>query len=262
MRLQGKVRVGRSAYDEKVFMDSRGRKYFYRVWRAERAKVALVVLHALGLHSGRYAWLCEELASMGATCFAPDLHGHGLSEGARGGGSLGELLASTRTFVQLARSKCGSRELRLVGHGLGALLALASSDLADGRVIALSPVAELAPFFRFPLKLKLMAALGLKVYLEPHPLYDLERHDAILEAEADNLVVRKAPAKLVAEALRLLRSGRKLAASLVVLAERKLVGGECYSAFKGLAQRVEAEVLYEPELEEFPLEKLVEKLIA
>lgn len=262
MRLPGKARVGRSAYDEKVFMDSRGRRYFYRLWRAERAKAALVVLHALGLHSGRYAWLCEELASAGVTCFAPDLYGHGMSEGTRGGGSLGELLASARTFVQLVRSKCGSRELHLAGHGLGALLALASSDLASGRVIALSPAVELAPFWRSPLKLKLAAALGLRVYLEPSPLYDSGRRDAILEAEVDNLVVRKVPAKLVAEALRLLRSGRKLAESLFVLAERELAGSECYSAFKRLAQRVEAEVLYEPELQEFPFETLVEKLIA
>lgn len=254
--------MGRSAYDEKVFIDSRGRKYFYRLWRAERARAALVLLHALGLHSGRYAWLCEELASMGVTCFAPDLHGHGLSEGARGGGSFGELLASARTFVQLARSKCGSRKLRLAGHGLGALLALASSDLADGGVVALSPVIELAPLWRSFPKLKLMAVVGLKICLEPHPLYDSRHRDAILKAEADSLVVRKVPAKLVVEAMHLLRSGRKLAESFVVLAERRLAGSECYSAFRGLAQRVGGEVLYEPELQEFPFEELAEELIA
>jgi len=253
--------VGRAAYDEKTYLDSKGRKYFYRFWKAKRARAALVIFHALGLHSGRYAWFCEELASRGVSCFAPDLYGHGLSDGARGGGSLGELLASARTFVQLVRSKCDSCDLYLAGHGAGALVALAVSAPPFRRVLALSPVAEVAPYWRSLPRLKLLAALRMRVSLDPHPLYDAKHRDELLEVEEDNLVVRKIPAKLVAETLRTLRASRHFDANLVILAESRSRNTECYSAFKRSSGIVEAEIFYNPDLQDFPIENLVEKLI-
>ncbi len=253
--------MGRAAYDEKTYLDSNGRKYFYRFWKAKRTRAALVIFHALGLHSGRYAWLCEELASRGVSCFAPDLYGHGLSEGVRGGGSLGKLLASARTFVQLVRSKCDSCDLYLAGHGAGALVALAVSTPPLRRVFALSPVAEVAHYWRFLPRLKLLAALRVRVNLDPHPLYDIKHRDALLEAEEDNLVVRKIPAKLIAETLHTLRSNQRFDANLVILAENKSRNSECYSAFKRSSGIVEAEMFYDPDLQDFPIENLVEKLI-
>lgn len=254
--------MGQAAYSEKTYLDSKGRKHFYRFWKAKRAKATLVILHALGLHSGRYAWFCEELASRGVSCFALDFYGHGLSEGAGKSVSFSELIASARTFVHLVRSKCDSCELHLAGHGTGALVALAVSSSLSCKVLALSPLVELAPYWRSPLQLNLMSILRMRVRLNLHPLYDSKHRDALLEVEEDNLIVRKIPAKLVADALRFLRASQRFDVNLVILTETMLLSSECYSAFKKASGRIEAEIVFNPDWQDFPFDELVERFIA
>src|SRR5690606_25399896 len=67
-----------------TIMGVRNLRLAYRTWEAERARAALVVVHGLGEHSGRYAEFGERMAGYGISTFAMDLRGHGLSEGRRG----------------------------------------------------------------------------------------------------------------------------------------------------------------------------------
>lgn len=98
----------------------------YRSWEAERARAALVVVHGLGEHSGRYAEFGERMAGYGISTFAMDLRGHGLSEGRRGHVPsfdifLQELDRFRREVEGLADFKV---PLFLLGHSLGGLISL------------------------------------------------------------------------------------------------------------------------------------------
>lgn len=61
-----------------------GLRLAYRSWEVPDASAAIVVVHGLGEHSGRYAAFGERMAAYGLSTFAMDLRGHGLSEGRRG----------------------------------------------------------------------------------------------------------------------------------------------------------------------------------
>jgi len=59
------------------------RLHAYR-WPATAARGTVVIAHGLGEHAGRYAHVAEWLNARGWSVLAPDLRGHGKSEGKRG----------------------------------------------------------------------------------------------------------------------------------------------------------------------------------
>ena len=60
-------------------------KIFYRKWaKKSNPKAALIVIHGLGEHSGRYKQLAEYFYAQDLVVFCPDQLGHGLSSGKRG----------------------------------------------------------------------------------------------------------------------------------------------------------------------------------
>jgi lysophospholipase len=104
----------------------KGLRIAYRTWDAEDARAALIVVHGLGEHAGRYAEFGERMAGYGISTFALDLRGHGLSEGRRGH------VPSFDVFLQeldrFRREVEGLADFRvplfLLGHSLGGLIAL------------------------------------------------------------------------------------------------------------------------------------------
>jgi lysophospholipase len=104
----------------------RGLRLAYRTWEAPKSRAALVVVHGLGEHSGRYAEFGERMAGYGISTFAMDLRGHGLSEGRRGH------VPSFDVFLQeldrFRREVEGLADFRvpmfLLGHSLGGLIAV------------------------------------------------------------------------------------------------------------------------------------------
>jgi len=98
-----------------------------RRWQADDAphRWTFVVVHGLGEHSGRYQHLAEWFAPLGATVYAMDQRGHGLSGGPRGHApSLNALLDDIDVAVMRARSESGGPVV-LVGHSFGGLIAIA-----------------------------------------------------------------------------------------------------------------------------------------
>lgn len=251
----------RGDYEEGHFLDVRGRRFFFRLWKSKRAKMGLILFHALGLHSGRYAWFCDELSSSGMTCLAVDLYGHGLSDGIRGGGSFKDLLGSASKFLQLFNSKYRGLRWLLAGHGTGALLALLLSTRLDSTVLAISPLAEVSPYIDSITRLKLLKLLRRKVPLVECPLYDAKHWENTLKILDDNLIVRKVPASLVFEALKTLRSCPPITTRVVLLSEHTFFKDyKCLQYFRSIAQNIETEISYDPEKEELPYKHLLETL--
>ena len=58
--------------------------FYRRTEPAQPEKAALLILHGMGEHGGRYRELAAFLGQKGITCFIPDLRGFGKSGGKRG----------------------------------------------------------------------------------------------------------------------------------------------------------------------------------
>jgi alpha-beta hydrolase superfamily lysophospholipase len=104
-----------------------GLDLYVRRWQAENVphRWTFVVAHGLGEHGGRYRHLAEWFAPLGATVYAMDHRGHGLSGGQRGHTpSLNALLDDMDAVVMRARTESGGPVV-LIGHSFGGLLAIA-----------------------------------------------------------------------------------------------------------------------------------------
>lgn len=91
-----------------------------RAWPVANPKGGVVLVHGLGEHSGRYAHVAQTLNEAGLSVLAPDLPGHGLSEGRRGHfpsyEQVLDLIGQALTYLGEAVS---GQPLFLYGHSLG-----------------------------------------------------------------------------------------------------------------------------------------------
>ncbi|HEX2202168.1 MAG TPA: alpha/beta hydrolase [Longimicrobium sp.] len=108
------------------FLAPDGLRLAYRAWTPAAPRAALLVVHGLGEHGGRYAALARALSARGVAVFALDLRGHGRSGGAR---------AYTPRFEQLVEDVEAFRRhvalklpapvpVFLLGHSLGGLVSI------------------------------------------------------------------------------------------------------------------------------------------
>ena len=97
----------------------------YRRWRPEGKPVAeLVVLHGLGEHGGQYAPLAEAAVAAGLEVWAPDLAGHGRSDGERVLiHDLDDLVADAETLLRAIKVARPGVPVVVVGHSLGSAIA-------------------------------------------------------------------------------------------------------------------------------------------
>ncbi len=88
---------------------------------------AVILVHGLGEHSGRYAHVARFFADRGLSVYGIDLVGFGRSGGRRGDvpGGLDTFVADVHRVTELAASDLGeSARLILLGHSMGGLTVL------------------------------------------------------------------------------------------------------------------------------------------
>jgi pimeloyl-ACP methyl ester carboxylesterase len=93
----------------------------------------VVFLHGAGLDHSVFALQSRWFAHHGSSVLAPDLPGHGLSAGA----PLGSIAAMADWTVELIEA-AGASKARLVGHSMGALVALETAARYPARVTGLA----------------------------------------------------------------------------------------------------------------------------
>ncbi|MGQ9425079.1 alpha/beta hydrolase [Gilvimarinus sp. F26214L] len=121
---------------EDFFNGHKGMAVFRRAWLPDcEPMAAVLVVHGLAEHSGRYQHLAEHLVEQGCAVYSYDHMGHGRSEGPRcHADSFNDFLENLNTMVQWARLQHKGKPLFLFGHSMGGLIA-ASYLLAHQREV-------------------------------------------------------------------------------------------------------------------------------
>jgi len=175
----------------------KGLRLAYRVWETPNARAAIVVVHGLGEHSGRYGEFAERMAAYGIATYAMDLRGHGLSEGRRGHvPSFDVYLQELDRFRREVEGLADFRvPLFLLGHSLGGLIALRYQEeyntRFEGAIISTPWLATAMTIPRWKANAahalsKLLPALPMHAGIKPE---HLSRDTDIVEAyRADPLV--------------------------------------------------------------------------
>ena len=102
-----------------------GVRLYEQCWLPETDAEAVVILvHGFTEHSGRYAAVAEELNRQGYAVYAPDLRGHGRSQGAPVFvKSFDQYLADLEVFVRSVRRREPDKPLFILGHSMGGAIA-------------------------------------------------------------------------------------------------------------------------------------------
>lgn len=102
-----------------------GVSLYYQAWIPEEIKRILVISHGLGEHSGRYINLVNYFTPLGYAIYAQDHRGHGRSGGQRGHvKQFNYYVDDLRIFIQLVKEVQPGKEIFLIGHSMGGLVAL------------------------------------------------------------------------------------------------------------------------------------------
>ena len=107
------------------FTGARG-QVVWRSWLPDGpVRAAIVLVHGVAEHGGRYGYVGETLATAGFAVFAPDHHGHGRSAGKNANiGSMSEVADDVAAMLSIARAAYPEVPRFLLGHSMGSLIVL------------------------------------------------------------------------------------------------------------------------------------------
>ena len=109
-----------------------GQQLFLRDWSGRATHSAVLIVHGLGEHSGRYDSLAKWFATHGYAVRSYDQRGHGRTPGQRGALRHSDDLLKDLTAVYENYAAQSGRHPLLLGHSMGGLVALRA--VLDGRV--------------------------------------------------------------------------------------------------------------------------------
>ena len=107
-------------------------------WPNEDATFVALIAHGYGEHARRYDHVAERLVAEGATVYAPDHIGHGLSDGERALVAQGEALtADLHLVAEIASGAHSGLPVVLIGHSMGGIVATRYAQKHPGELSAL-----------------------------------------------------------------------------------------------------------------------------
>jgi acylglycerol lipase len=183
-----------------------GIELYWQAWLpSSEARAVVVISHGVSEHSARYAHVGERLAGAGYAAYAVDHRGHGRSQGKRVMVDADEVVADLRAFIDLAAARHPGRPVFLLGHSMGAAIAIACAvrhqDALEGLLLsgALADPDAASPVTRALSRVLSKLTPGLGVY--QLDASRISRDPEVVRAyEQDPLVHRgKLPARTVAE---------------------------------------------------------------
>jgi acylglycerol lipase len=197
---------------EGKFTGSGGYPLHYQYWQlsTDSPRAVLIVAHGLAEHSGRYMNLVDHFVPRGYEVWGFDYEGHGRSGGRRGYVPRFEhYVADLETFLHLVAGKRPQSRLFLIGHSMGApvavLTALRTQQMLAGLVLSAGVFKN---SHKTPAYLKLMAKV-LSVLLPKMGVTKIDAsticrdEEVVKDYDTDPLVYRgKVSARLANELLK------------------------------------------------------------
>lgn len=113
------------SHTEFNWQNANGQRIFAQAWKPDgETRGAVVLVHGLGEHTGRYQHVAETLNAAGYALTGFDLPGHGRSEGTRGHASYNEILLDIDRLLADVKQRYPTQPCFLYGHSLGGALVL------------------------------------------------------------------------------------------------------------------------------------------
>ncbi|MDO9548385.1 MAG: lysophospholipase [Candidatus Marinimicrobia bacterium] len=111
-------------YNHGLFQGCDGLMLFEQAWMPEgECKAVVVLVHGLGEHSSRYAYMAEFFTANGIGIETFDLRGHGKSDGRRAYvNSFDEHLRDLEIFYKRVQERHSGAPVFLYGHSMGATI--------------------------------------------------------------------------------------------------------------------------------------------
>jgi acylglycerol lipase len=193
---------------EGFFQGPRNQPVFHQVWLPDtEPKAALILLHGLGSHSGRYGNIVAPLLRLGYAVHGFDQIGHGRSGGARGMIARFEDFTETLViFRGMVGERVPQRPVFLFGHSMGGLIAAfyLLDRQSEFRGAVLSAPAVKAGGNAAPLRISMVRLLSTLApqagVLRLNPDWLSHDSEAVRAYRNDPLVFHgKTPARLAAE---------------------------------------------------------------
>jgi alpha-beta hydrolase superfamily lysophospholipase len=198
-------------HEEGFFTGVRGARIYHQCWLPDgEPRAALLIVHGLAEHSGRYGNVVQHLVPLGYAAYAPDHLGHGRSEGARVFVErFADYTTTLKTFFDMVRGRQPGKPVFLLGHSLGALIEAAY--LLDHQAELAGAVLS-GPLVKVPDNIspavvaasKLLSVVMPKLGVAAVDAADVSQDPAVVQAYIDDpLVYRgKTTARLAAEMLK------------------------------------------------------------
>lgn len=196
---------------EGIFTGVRDAAIYCQDWTPEgELRAALVVVHGLAEHCGRYGNLVDHFVPRGYAVHAHDHIGHGRSDGKRVFVERFEDLTDVLgTHVDRVRARHPAKPLFLVGHSLGALIAarflLDRQETFAGAVLSGAVVKVPANISPVTVMLsRLLSSVVPRIGLVAVDAHGVSRDPAVVQAYIDDPLVYtgKTTARMGAEILR------------------------------------------------------------
>jgi acylglycerol lipase len=190
---------------------TRARRLYWQAWKpadGEQVRAVVVMVHGVHEHGGRYEWVGRQLADCGFAGYVIDHAGHGRSDGRRGQiGRLSEVVRGVDRLVELASGRHPRTPVFLLGHSLGALVALeyvaGQPRHLSGLALSAVPLVPdaISPVQRVAARLMSAAAPNLKVV--PLDSSEVSRDPDVVEYHRTNslMVTGRLRARTAGEAL-------------------------------------------------------------
>jgi acylglycerol lipase len=147
---------------EGTFKGDKGLNLFYQCWLPDKKpKAVLLIVPGLAEHSGRYTNLVNYFVPRDYAVCGLDTQGHGKSEGLRCYiDRFSDYIDDIKIFFDIVHQRYGDRKVFLVGHSMGATIAVAyvvqhQRDLAGLIVsgVGLKPGASISPVLKAVVRL-------------------------------------------------------------------------------------------------------------
>jgi alpha-beta hydrolase superfamily lysophospholipase len=106
------------------FTGKGGIEIFFQKWIADKAKAAIIIVHGVGEHSGRYDNLIKAFTDKKISVFAIDHRGHGKSDGKRGHiDSFMDYVYDLKLFLEFIKEENKGLPVIVFGHSMGGVIA-------------------------------------------------------------------------------------------------------------------------------------------